>query len=248
MSHTVPLPGSAFHPQDRPRPNHHRARPLSESERRQPIELTLLLRERPDAPTVQQSLAWLQAVPHRSDHLDAGEAEARHGASASDRDRVATWARAAGANVVAENRTARHITLRAPAGRLGELFGVHLERFRTPAPGGGSIEYRGHVGPVRLPSSLAEIVTGVYGLDDRPVATPRLRRLDRARPGIVSYDPPEVAAVYAYPRLPRGGEGLHLVAGLIELGGVTHATDLAASFARLGLHFREIQSTAEGVE
>ena len=63
MSHTVPLPGSAFHPQDRPRPNHHRARPLSESERRQPIELTLLLRERPDAPTVQQSLAWLQAVP-----------------------------------------------------------------------------------------------------------------------------------------------------------------------------------------
>jgi len=213
MSDTVPLAGSAFHLLDRPRAGHHRSRPLTELERRQPLELTLLLRERPDAPTVQQSLAWLQASPERGRHLAVDDAESRHGASTSDRVRVAAWARSAGAVVAGENRAARHMTVRAPAARLGELFGVQLEMFRTPAAPSGSVEYRGHVGPVRVPRSLDGVVTGVYGLDNRPVATPQLRALDRARPGIVSYDPPEIAVVYDYPRLPRGGDGLHLLPG-----------------------------------
>ena len=239
MSHSVPLAGSAFHPNDRPRVGHHRARPLTELERRSPIELTLQLRERRDSPTVQQSLAWLQSVP-RARHLDVRDVAALHDASASDRERVAAWARSAGAIVIGENRTARHITVRAPAFRLGELFGVQLEWFRAHAAAGGTIEYRGHLGPVRVPHFLDGVVTGVYGLDNRPVAAPRLRSLDHARPGIVSYDPPEIAVVYGYPRLPGGGEGLRLVAGMIELGGITHAADLAASFARLGLHPPEV--------
>jgi kumamolisin len=240
MSYSVPLPGSAFHLIDRPRPGHHRARPLTEWERRQPIELTLLLRERRDAPTVPQSLAWQQAAGARARHFEPSDAAARHDASPADRDRLAAWARSAGVPVTGENRPARHVTVRAPAARLGELFGVELERFRAPARDGASVEYRGHLGPVRVPGAIAGVVTGVYGLDDRPVAAPRLRGLDGERPGIVSYDPPEIAAAYAYPRLPGGGAGLHLVAGMIELGGVTHAADLAASFARLGLRAPEV--------
>src|SRR6202008_4172695 len=135
-----PLPGSAFHLIDRPRPGHHRARPLTEGERRQPIELTVLLRERRDAPTVQQSLAWQQAAGPRARHLDPSEAEARHEASAGDPHPGSAWARAAGVAVTGENRAARHVTVRAPAARLAELFGVELERFRTPARDGGTVE------------------------------------------------------------------------------------------------------------
>src|SRR5205807_4348460 len=190
MSHSVPLAGSAFHPNDRPRMGHHRARPLTELERCSPIELTLQLRERRDSPTVQQSLAWLQAVPHArhldardvaARHLDARDVAVRHDASASDRERVAAWAHSSSAIVTGENRTARHITVRAPAFRLGELFGVQLEWFRAHAAAGGTIEYRGHLGPVRVPHFLDAVVTGVYGLDNRPVAAPRLRSLDHAR-------------------------------------------------------------------
>lgn len=240
MSYSVPLPGSAFHLIDRPRPGHQRARPLTDLERRQPIELTLLLRERLDAPTVQQSLAWQQAAGDRARHLEVDGAYSRHQASATDRDRVAAWARSAGVVVTGENRAARHVTVRAPAARFAELFGVQLERFRMPARGAGVVEYRGHLGPVRVPAVIAGVVTGVYGLDDRPVAAPRLRGLDGERPGIVSYDPPEIAAAYSYPRLPGHGAGLHLVAGMIELGGAAHAADLAASFGRLGLRAPEV--------
>ena len=62
-----------------------------------------------------------------------------------------------------------------------------------------------------------------------------MRNLDDGRAAIFAYDPPQIAALYDYPRLPNGGEGLELVAGMIELGGVVHPFDLAASFARLEL-------------
>jgi kumamolisin len=243
MSDAVPLHGSAFHALDRPRQGHTRARPLTPHEEQSPIELTLLLRERPFAPTVQQTLAWLHTEPHRHDHFDDAAVAARHAFAPQDRDVVVRWARAGGAQVLGEDSASRRIRVRATAARAAELFGVRLEQFRWQRPG-GFVEYRGHLGPVSLPRSIAHAVTGVYGLDDRPVATPRLARLDRTRPGVVSYDPPEVAAIYRYPRLPNDGAGLHLVAGMVELGGVTHHADVAAAFGRLGLPAPEIVNVA----
>jgi kumamolisin len=239
MSDAVPLSGSAFHALDRPRAGHQRARPLSEREERTPIELTLMLRERPAVPSVQQTLAWLSTERHQHDRFDAGAVAARHAFAPEDRDLVVHWARAHGAQVLGEDATTRRIRMRAPAARAAELFGVRLERFRWQRPG-GVVEYRGHLGPVAVPRAIAHAVDGVYGLDDRPIARPRLVNLDQTRPGIVSYDPTEIAAIYRYPRLPNDGEGMHLVAGMIELGGVTHDDDVSAAFARLHLRPPEI--------
>ena len=240
MSDAVPLPGSAFHALDRPRSGHRRDRPLTAREERTPIELTVLLRERPGAPSVQQTLTWLHAEPEARRRMDRDALAAQHGFAPDDRDRVTAWARAQGMQVTAEDAATRRLMLRAPADRAARLFGVYLEHFRWTAPSGASVGYRGHLGPVRVPRAIADAVTGVYGLDDRPVARPHLRTLDQVRPGIVSYDPPELASAYRYPRLPNDGDGLHLVTGMIELGGTTHSADVAASFARLGLPAPEI--------
>jgi kumamolisin len=104
------------------------------------------------------------------------------------------------------------------------------------------VEYRGHSGPVHLPAHLDGVIDGVFGLDDRPIARSHVRSLDDGRSAMFAYDPPQIAALYDYPRLPNGGEGLELVAGMIELGGVVHPFDLAASFARLGLPAPDITS------
>lgn len=239
MADAVPLHGSAFHALDRPRAGHQRARPLTPREEQSPIELTVMLRERPYAVTVQQALAWQHRQPEASDALTGEAAAMRHAFAREDRDAIAHWARASGMQMLGEDAATRRIRLRASATRVSELFGVRLEQFRWQRAG-GVVEYRGHLGPVRVPRAIAHLVTGVYGLDDRPVAEPRLARLDRTRPGVVSYDPTEVAAVYRYPRLPHDGAGIHLVAGMIELGGVTHAADVSAAFARLGLPAPEI--------
>ena len=239
MSDSVPLPGSAFHALDRPRHGHLHARQLTAHEEQTPIELTVLLRERPFAPSVRQTLAWMQAAPPQRDRFNADAVAARHAFADEDRDLVVRWARQHGAHLVGEDPATRRVRLRAPAAKAAELFGVRLEQFRWQRPG-GVVEYRGHLGPVRVPRALAHTVAGVFGLDNRPIAQPRLMTLDQTRPGIVSYDPTEIASLYRYPRLPNDGAGLHLVAGMIELGGVTHDHEIAAAFARLNLPAPEI--------
>ncbi len=230
----VPLPGSAFHQLDRPRPGHRRTRGLSVAEWHQPLELTVMVRERPGAPSVQQSLEWLHAAAPRQRYFSVDQLRGQHAWSHADRERVTSWARRNELRVVSEDPATRRITLRGRTGRLGELFGVQLEHFRWDRAA-HSVEYRGHVGPVRLPAALSGVITGVFGLDDRPVAQPRLREPGAGRAALVSYDPPEIAAAYAYPRLPNLGEGTRLVAGMIELGGTAHPSDVAAAFGRLGL-------------
>jgi kumamolisin len=233
---SIPLRGSAYHPAGGTRASHHRIRKLTGAELQADTGITLLLRERVTGPTTAQSLAWLQSLPDaRARHLDITQLTARHGFAPSDRDRVVRWATAAGLQVTFEDAATRRVMVHAGAEQLARAFDVDLERFRWDRPDGRSVEYRGHAGPVHLPAHLVGVVDGVFGLDDRPVAHSQVRGLDDGRAAVFAYDPPEVAAIYNYPRLANDGAGVELVAAMIELGGVVHPFDLAASFARLGL-------------
>jgi kumamolisin len=236
MPDSIALRGSAFHPAGGTRAGHRRLRKLSDAELQLDAGVTLLLRERPTGPTTAQSLAWLQSLPDgRKRHMDLSQLTARHGFDPSDRDRVVRWATAVGLQVTFEDAATRRVMVRGSADQLGKAFGVDLERFRWQQPDGRSVEYRGHSGPVHLPSQVHGVIDGVFGLDDRPIARSHVHSLEDGRAAVFAYDPPQIAALYDYPRLPNGGEGVELVAAMIELGGVVHPFDLAASFARLGL-------------
>jgi kumamolisin len=236
MPDSVPLRGSAYHPAGGTRPGHRIIRKLSDAEMHADAGVTLLLRERRSGPTTAQSLAWLQSLPDPSSrHMDLAQLTARHGFDAADRDRVVRWATAAGLQVTGEDAATRRLMVRGRVEQLSHVFEVDLERFGWTRHDGSTVEYRGHRGPAHLPAHLDGVVEGVFGLDDRPVARSHVRSLDDGRSAVFAYDPPQLASIYDFPRLPNGGEGVELVAGMIELGGVVHPFDLAASFARLGL-------------
>jgi kumamolisin len=236
MPDSVPLRGSAYHPAGGTRPGHRSLRKLNESELHADAGVTLLLRERTSGPTTAESLTWLQTLPDPSArHLDIAQLTARHGFDAADRDRVVRWASAAGLQVSGEDAPTRRVMLRGSVEQLARAFEVDLERFGWQRPDGRSVEYRGHHGPVRLPAHLDGVVEGVFGLDDRPLARSHVRGVDDRRTAVFSYDPSQLASLYDFPRLANGGQGVELVAAMIELGGVVHPFDLAASFARLGL-------------
>jgi kumamolisin len=65
--------------------------------------------------------------------------------------------------------------------------------------------FRGRTGAISVPAEYADIITGVFGLDNRPQAEPHFRRLHQHRQGIkahaatASHDPNEVAQIYDYP-------------------------------------------------
>ncbi len=236
MDGSKSLDGSAFHQSNTLRRGHQRVRPLGAGDARAQLGVTLLLRENPRGPSLAQTLEWLEAQParHRR-HLDTRQLAAEHGYAEEDVARVARWAAASGLRVSAVDPATRRIVVHGEATRLGDAFGVTLEHFSGPDATGRLVGYRGHVGEIRLPSELGGILEGVFGLDNRPLARSHLQSRADDAPPLVSYDPNQLAELYTFPRLPDGGAGMHLTAGLIELGGVARSPDIGEAFARLGL-------------
>jgi kumamolisin len=117
-------------------------------------------------------------------------------------------------------------------GRLADLaaaFGTSLAVHQAA----DGRTYRARLGALSAPADLAEVVTGVFGLDERPQAEPRWRPVT---PGsattAITYSPPEVAAAYDFP---SGTDGTGQCVGLIELGGGYQAEDLTTYFDGLGI-------------
>jgi kumamolisin len=125
---------------------------------------------------------------------------------------------------------------------MGDAFGVELQRYDSPQ---GS--YRGRTGPVHVPSALADIVTGVLGLDDRPQARPLLRKREgEFRPANApdgSFTPPEVAQLYAFPGVNGQGQTI----GIIELGGGFTQDDLDTYFGGLGIPTPQVTAVSVGL-
>ncbi len=67
-----------------------------------------------------------------------------------------------GLKVVERDETRRKLTVRGNVTAMQAAFGTHLQTYE--APGG---EYRGRVGAISVPASLAKIIVGVFGLDNR---------------------------------------------------------------------------------
>ncbi|HTH74389.1 MAG TPA: S53 family peptidase [Trinickia sp.] len=111
-------------------------------------------------------------------------------------------------------------------------FGVELSHYEHPALG----RFRGRIGPITVPAEIADVVTAVLGLDDRPQARPHFRL--RPTPGIIAaraagqaFTPLQLADLYDFP----DGDGAGQCIALIELGGGYAQSDLSAYFASLGL-------------
>ncbi len=121
----------------------------------------------------------------------------------------------------------RTVILSGTAHEFCAAFQVQLHHF---AHDGGT--YRGRTGAIKIPQELEGIVVAVLGLDNRPQARPHMR-LRAAPQGAVasaadiSFTPPQVAALYAYP----AGTGSGQCVALIELGGGYRPADLQDLFS-----------------
>jgi kumamolisin len=105
--------------------------------------------------------------------------------------------------------------------------------------------FRGRTGTLSVPAPYAAIITGVFGLDNRPQAEPHFRRLPQT-PGIkahaatASHNPNDVAQIYDYPK----GDGAGQCIGIIELGGGFQLDDLANYFASLKIATPQVISVS----
>jgi kumamolisin len=186
------------------------------------VEVTVLLRRQPGT-AVPATLGMKQAPS-----LSIEELESQHGAAPADIKAVEDFAKNHGLSVVRVNSGQRTIVLAGTVGNLCKAFSTELSMQKTEKG-----VFRTRSGSIYVPEGLGPIVDGVFGLDNRPAATPKFRRLSVApRAGGVSYKPTQVAAAYQFP---KDADGTGQCIALVELGGGFKPADLAAYFSSLGV-------------
>ena len=158
-----------------------------------------------------------------------------HGADDADLNAVLEFAHANGLDSVSVHSARRAVILRGSVDSVTAAFEAELlGLFEHPS----GVHYRGRQGGLTVPTELDGIVTGVFGIDDRPQAQPRIRF---ATEPAASYTPVQVAQAYDFP---PGATGVGERVGIIELGGGYDTTDLTAYFDGLGLTPPSISSVS----
>jgi kumamolisin len=170
----------------------------------------------------------------RRRYLSRASYEKKYGTRAADFAKLRTFAKKYGLVVVEESAARHSSVLSGTAAAFSAAFAVTLRYYTHPH---GS--YRGRIGSIKLPKALAGIVQGVFGLDNRPQATPHFQLPSPAsaaskkkRHDSASFTAPALARLYDFP---TGLNGSGQCIGLIELGGGFRPVDIDAYFNALGI-------------
>jgi len=203
------------------------------------LEITMRLRAASNGAS-DDPAARGEQLPRQRVYLSRTQCAQAHGSSEADIQRIRDFASRNGLHVLSTSIAQRRVVLSGTALQMAQLFGAELQQYQT---GDGS--YRGRTGELSVPAELADVVEGVFGLDDRPIATPRfrLRSAQTLTAGVVpaAYTPAQLAQMYQFP---PGLDGSGQCIGLIELGGGSRAADLRAYFKALGLKAPRVRSIA----
>ncbi|MBS0656855.1 MAG: S53 family peptidase [Verrucomicrobia bacterium] len=177
--------------------------------------------------------------------VTAAEREAygrTYGASEADIETVLAYARSVGLEAAEISIPKRRLRLTGPVSAMERAFRVKLSNYQ-PSAGGDPV--RARLGVISVPRHLAEIITGVQGLDRRPFARSHAR-LGRRQPAETAppvYGDPsdpftrgftgaDLAALYNFPAR-TSGRGQTIA--LIQLGGQIDEAEIARYFGQLGI-------------
>lgn len=205
------------------------------------MDVTVVVRRRSKASGNSPRIEELGNTPlSQRRHLTREEFSAAHGAVADDFARLRAFAQANALLVKEESVSRRSMVLSGPVSAFSRAFEVELSRFEHP---GGS--YRGRTGSVKIPPELVDAIDGVFGLDNRPQASPHFRHRREAAAGLAprlagkTYTPVQVAQAYDFP---ANVNGAGQCIAILELGGGYNASDLSQFFGNLNIPVPQVTS------
>ncbi|HEY9756555.1 MAG TPA: S53 family peptidase [Oculatellaceae cyanobacterium] len=184
--------------------------------------VTLQLRKRPNA---------FRLSPYKHGFYSRLQVRSMYSAEPQDLPIVRTFAAVYNLEIVRAELHKRTLVLHGTVAQMREAFKVILYDQKI-----GNRIYRTRSGPIQIPRVLEGIVTGVFGLDNRPQASHHLRyRQGRASARSAgkpdAYDGNSLASIYNFPLSDGSGQTI----GIIELGGGFNPSDISDYFQTLGL-------------
>lgn len=186
------------------------------------LTVSVYVRRHADAPPLTELDQWMATPPGHRQFLTREGMAAIHGAAQADLEAVTQFGQNHGLTVTETSVARRMVALSGTVRQMNDAFGVDLGRYESPAGG-----YRGREGPVHLPGDVTDVVVGVFGLDDRPMA--RRASNGTGSPGGSTLTPPQVAKLYNFPANSAAGQTI----GILEFGGGYDHADIKAFFSGL---------------
>jgi len=138
------------------------------------FKITIVLRRRPDGPPIPDFEYYAKVPPNKRRRLSGDEFARKYGAAPADVARVVQFLRAHGLAVIGTHTGRRTVVASGTVAQMNETFAVTLGRYkhsvvRRRGQKSQTETYRGRDGFIYLPNDLAEIVVGVFGLDNRNI-------------------------------------------------------------------------------
>jgi len=225
------------------------AKIIGAADPKQEIEISVRLRGKRTQPVDDGQVMALGAQPPRErQYLSRAEFAEQMCADPADVARIDDFAHHHDLNVKSVHMASRTVKLTGTVKAMSAAFGVKLDKVKHDGA-----TYRMRKGSVQIPAELQDVVIGVHGLDNRPVAQPHFRR-KVARKGVSaraalggSFSVDQIAQLYDFP----GGEtGAGQCIAIIELNDIDqkgHPTgagykksDLRTYFRRAGIPMPQV--------
>jgi kumamolisin len=151
----------------------------------------------------------------------------QYGAHPEEIRRVEEFARTHGLRVVEAHAARRSVLVQGTAEQMSRAFSVTLGRYRHTIVrrrrGQPEVEtYRGRDGFVHVPNELSEIVTGVFGLDNRTIA----KHNSPDPPSTTPLPTTEITKLYDFPANQAAGQTI----GIVSAAGGYLASDINSTF------------------
>ncbi len=198
---------------------------LGPADANQRIEVSIVLRRRPDGPPAPDFEYFAKTPAKERPRLSEEEFAAKYGAASADIARVTDFARGRDLTVVEAHAARRTVVASGTVAQMEEAFGVTLSEYRHEYTEGRERErktenYRGHEGFIHVPADLAEVIVGVFGLDNRRIA----KRAAAGDPPNTNYlTVPELTKLYDYPTNSAAGQTI----AILSEGGYKNSDMLA---------------------
>ena len=165
------------------------------------VQVTIVLRRRPGGPDVPGLDHYATTPPARRRRLPQEEFARQYGAADDDLAAVRRFAEAQGLTVAESSAARRTVVASGTIAQLSQAFAVTLRNYRRQVRlRARDLEpsteiFRSYEGYLSVPEELADIVIGVFGLDNRRIS----KRAAADPPGTGLLSVTEVRALYDFP-------------------------------------------------
>jgi kumamolisin len=192
---------------------------LSETDKKEVITVTVRLRRKKQLPTDAMHGNFLSRSNYENDY----------GAAPEDVEKVEEYAHEQGLTTLSANLARRSIHFTGTIEQFEQAFNTSVKIYNN---------YRAVESDIHVPDSLKDIIVGVFGLGNQPIARPMFQ-VAKSEGKIVShaaapqaFTPDQLAKIYGFP---TGVDGKGQCIAIVELGGGYRTKDITAYFKELGI-------------